>query len=926
MAIKMTDVYRLYPDDTQTTVRIKAVQGETNSRTIEFRLYSSNSSVFIPEEATGIFYVLKNDGYVSAQSCTVSGNSNIVTCTLKYQSTTCSGENKCILQILQGKQGEIRYSNMVLDVTAADIDSVIKSESDFSAVTQILQNSKQIQSQFESAAYITEKSWKFAQNTFNEYAENVVPYDKKDVCVTHYKYSSGFVGGIAINDAENIVVSLTGNFGDSSSTMFTYAYGSTDKGFTYTQFANPIYGANSAPAKKTPFVLAVGDHFLWFTPIRASGDNVQNDDYCVSWFADTRHFTNGGLGKASPITLNGADEENAIFVGKATSKKHAFICTINTSAVFMPLHFEINDDATIATVESIQLPSSDMVCHDVAYDVGTGYYYFAGGYADSNENRENTWIIRSQTPFELNKNWQNCATWTDGRRQCMLSYINQNVYCYRGNATGLKCNPNNGTETENTALKAPFGAWKHGNDLGYDMFLCRHEDNTPYLAYVRSGNITQDEPRLSDVFTDYADDFKNKTFRQEDVYMACSGRVVALQYYQTVHIYNLDFIGDTLLKDLRRALKNVNDAKLNAEEAIADATTQINQKVQQAQTSLDEAVSGMQSRADELMPPTNLSMGDDVQAVHDICFGETAYAVSFTAKEQGGEKSRCAINGYDWFNTYLIKGDKIIFSNNRLWGISSSNNTVYYNNEYQYFTLNSETLLPESGRVNALAAIAQGDKGVLIGSNVTNTSSGAKTSYIYTAVPGKEVGGSTPLTFTRKHVITGEHIKDICYTYTTEKVTRYIITTDAGIYESTDDGRTITRLLQFTDSVNDFCSANYKDYFVVLEKPDANGNASHYYFGNEDKFINLTIPDGYNIYDVAGCTNDAYFCAVCGDKPLLRIGRYGFVEAWPMPKGYDWRHIANMYTSSYMALTDTGECCVSNRYGAYWKKRIVPNT
>lgn len=594
----MNDVYNVYPDNARATVYIKATQGETKSRTVTFYLYTSNSQPFIPDSPQVFLWVKKNDGYAVCQTCSCDGN--VVTCTLNYQATTCSGENEVILQILQGTQGEVRFSNIILDVAKADIDNVL-SQSDFSAVSNLLKNSEAIQNQFNSAEYITEKAWRFAQQTFNEYALDVVPYLKaENITTTNYFNSPNFHGAVGIDSFGNIV-----SYMNSCNPEYDtgYEYTSTDRGVTFDSgnMSGLLFYANGTN-KIYPTLISCGDYFFWFAPRKESCNNtVQN------YFVGTAKFENGKLktycssegngyenhNLDSYVLLRGADEDNAVCYGKECNNK-VFVFTINTSAVYLPQAYTISNTGIPSCVQ-ISMPSADMVCHDVAYDVGKNKYYFAGGYTDTSEKRTHTWIRATQNPFADTIVWENplgsTNEWTDGRRQCMLSYLYENVYCFRGNETSLRCNPNNGTMTENFELSAPFGRWKHQSELGYDLFLCEKKvdgNRKPYIAYVKKGNITQNEPRTTDVFTELSDTVKN-TY---DVYMACCGRLIAVQCGGYVHLYNVDYIGDTYIRELKKSIKNVNDTQIQAEDLIdtmQDALAEAQQKIQSATTQASSA-------------------------------------------------------------------------------------------------------------------------------------------------------------------------------------------------------------------------------------------------------------------------------------------------------------------------------------------------
>lgn len=113
---------------------IHAVQGENDSRTLEFQVYDTSGKIVNLTNATVYFYVQKNDGTIVMLPASISDNTASVVLTLQ----TCSveGDHPCWIQIVIPNESDLRVDDIILRVQACDFDGAVESSSEFTALTE----------------------------------------------------------------------------------------------------------------------------------------------------------------------------------------------------------------------------------------------------------------------------------------------------------------------------------------------------------------------------------------------------------------------------------------------------------------------------------------------------------------------------------------------------------------------------------------------------------------------------------------------------------------------------------------------------------------------------------------------------------------------------------------------------------------------
>lgn len=113
---------------------IHAVQGENDSRTLEFQVYDTSGKIVNLTNATVYFYVQKNDGTIVMLPASISDNTASVVLTLQ----TCSveGDHSCWIQIVIPNESDLRVDDIILRVQACDFDGAVESSSEFTALTE----------------------------------------------------------------------------------------------------------------------------------------------------------------------------------------------------------------------------------------------------------------------------------------------------------------------------------------------------------------------------------------------------------------------------------------------------------------------------------------------------------------------------------------------------------------------------------------------------------------------------------------------------------------------------------------------------------------------------------------------------------------------------------------------------------------------
>lgn len=113
---------------------IHAVQGENDSRTLEFQVYDTSGKIVNLENATVYFYVQKNDGTIVMLPASISDNTASVVLTL--QACSVAGDHPCWIQIVIPNESDLRVDDIILRVQACDFDGAVESSSEFTALTE----------------------------------------------------------------------------------------------------------------------------------------------------------------------------------------------------------------------------------------------------------------------------------------------------------------------------------------------------------------------------------------------------------------------------------------------------------------------------------------------------------------------------------------------------------------------------------------------------------------------------------------------------------------------------------------------------------------------------------------------------------------------------------------------------------------------
>ena len=125
-------------------------QGEVNSRCIEITFENADGTLSL-EGKQVILYAEKPDGTTIYNNCTVDTENNTATVSLTSQMSSVAGALECEFQIIDTNNSLLRVNGLQLIVASEkDFSEAIESTSEFTVLTQTLNQVKETEDQLEN--------------------------------------------------------------------------------------------------------------------------------------------------------------------------------------------------------------------------------------------------------------------------------------------------------------------------------------------------------------------------------------------------------------------------------------------------------------------------------------------------------------------------------------------------------------------------------------------------------------------------------------------------------------------------------------------------------------------------------------------------------------------------------------------------------